>query len=214
MALHRALLSSMLFIYLFISFTEARELLVGGNSNAWKIPSSESESLNKWAEASRFQIGDSLGTNTIPKIYSLFFHISSSGSCLFDSRICILIWVLFCLTVWNYDPSKDSVVQVSKKDYDSCSTSSPIAVYKDGNTKVKLDKSGPFYFISGAEGQCEKGQKLVTVVLSGRHGFFHLSPAPSPVEFEGPAVAPTSGGTSLRGGFMVIFGVLVGLLLF
>ncbi|XP_050272307.1 early nodulin-like protein 1 [Quercus robur] len=176
MALHRALLSSMLFISLFISFTEARELLVGGNSNAWKIPSSESESLNKWAEASRFQIGDSL--------------------------------------VWNYDPSKDSVVQVSKKDYDSCSTSSPIAVYKDGNTKVKLDKSGPFYFISGADGQCEKGQKLVTVVLSGRHGFFHLSPAPSPVEFEGPAVAPTSGGTSLRGDFMVIFGVLVGFLLF
>ena len=82
MALHRALLSSMLFIYLFISFTEARELLVGGNSNAWKIPSSESESLNKWAEASRFQIGDSLGTNTIPKIYSLFFSH-------------FVIWVLF-----------------------------------------------------------------------------------------------------------------------
>ncbi|KAK9996203.1 hypothetical protein SO802_020889 [Lithocarpus litseifolius] len=149
----------MLFISLFISFTEARELLIGGNNNAWKIPSSKSESLNKWAEASRFQIGDSL-------------------------------------------------------DYDSCSTSSPIAVYKDGNTKVKLDKSGPFYFISGAEGQCEKGQKLVIVVLSGRHGFFHVSPAPSPVEFEGLAMALTSGGTSLKGRFMVIFGVLVGLLLF
>jgi hypothetical protein len=120
---------------------------------------------------------------------------------------------LFYFTVWNYDPSKDSVLQVSKKDYDSCNTSSPIAVYKDGNTKVKLDRSGPFYFISGAEGHCEKGQKLVTVVLSSGRGFFNISPAPSPVEFGGPAVAPTSGGASLRGGFMVIFGALVGLLM-
>ncbi len=105
------------------------------------------------------------------------------------------------------------MLQVSKKDYDSCNTSSPIAVYKDGNTKVKLDRSGPFYFISGAEGHCEKGQKLVTVVLSSGRGFFNISPAPSPVEFGGPAVAPTSGGASLRGGFMVIFGALVGLLM-
>jgi len=76
---------------------------------------------------------------------------------------------------------------------------------------VKLDRSGPFYFISGAEGHCEKGQKLVTVVLSVRRQFSYVSPAPSPVEFEGPAVAPTSGGVSLRGGLMVVFGFLVGL---
>ncbi|XP_030953402.1 early nodulin-like protein 1 [Quercus lobata] len=175
MALLRALLSSMLLVSFFISLTEAREFLVGGKTNAWKIPSSESESLNKWAEASRFQVGDSL--------------------------------------VWNYDPSKDSLLQVSKKDYDSCNTSSPIAVYKDGNTKVKLDRSGPFYFISGTQGNCEKGLKLVTVVLSGRRKFFNVSPAPSPVEFEGPAMAPTSDGTSLRGGFMAIFGVLIRLVL-
>ncbi|KAE8126072.1 hypothetical protein FH972_020819 [Carpinus fangiana] len=176
MASHRALLSAMLLTYLFVSFTEAREFLVGSKTNAWKIPSSEAESLNKWAEASRFQIGDSL--------------------------------------VWNYDPSKDSVLQVSEKDFESCSTSSPIAVYKDGSTKVKLDRSGAFYFISGAEGHCEKGQKLVTVVLSVRRQFSYVSPAPSPVDFEGPAVAPTSGGASLRGGLMVVFGFLVGLVFF
>lgn len=103
------------------------------------------------------------------------------------------------------------MLQVSEKDFESCSTSSPIAVYKDGSTKVKLDRSGSFYFISGAEGHCEKGQKLVTVVLSLRRQFSYVSPAPSPVEFEGPAVAPTSGGASLRGGLMVVFGFLVGL---
>jgi len=76
----------MLLIYLFASFTEAREFLVGSKTNAWKIPSSEAESLNKWAEASRFQIGDSLG------IFSHFLHL---GSCSFASWICIIIRVVF-----------------------------------------------------------------------------------------------------------------------
>ncbi|XP_040997855.1 early nodulin-like protein 1 [Juglans microcarpa x Juglans regia] len=173
MASNRALLYSLLLISLFLSFTEAREFLIGGKTNAWIIPASDSESLNKWAEGSRFQIGDSL--------------------------------------VWNYDPSKDSVLQVSEKDYESCSTSSPIAIYKDGSSKVKLDRSGPFYFISGVEGHCEKGQKLATVVLSVRRRFSDVSPAPSPVESEGPAVAPTSDGTRLRGGLGVlgVLGMLV-----
>ncbi|GMY12953.1 early nodulin-like protein 1 [Fagus crenata] len=67
--------------------------------------------------------------------------------------------------------AKDSLLQVSKKDYDSCSAISPTAVYTEGNTKVKLDR-----------------------------------PCCGPV-------APTSGGTNLRGGFMVIFGVLIRLVL-
>ncbi|KAJ0030041.1 hypothetical protein Pint_14391 [Pistacia integerrima] len=31
---------------------------------------------------------------------------------------------------------------------------------RDGNTTVELDRWGNYYFISGAEGHCEKGQKL------------------------------------------------------
>ncbi|KAE8672060.1 nuclear nucleic acid-binding protein C1D [Hibiscus syriacus] len=54
---------------------------------------------------------------------------------------------------------------------------------------------GPFYFISGAKGHCEQGQKLVVVVLSPRHSYTGISPAPSPAEIEGPAVAPTSNGS-------------------
>ncbi|KAB1211922.1 Early nodulin-like protein 1 [Morella rubra] len=176
MALHRALISSMLLMSVFLCSTEARDFLVGGKTNAWKVPTSEAESFNKWAEGSRFQVGDSL--------------------------------------VWNHEPGKDSVLQVSKKDYESCSTSSPIAIYKDGSSKVKLDRPGPFYFVSGTEGNCEKGQKLVTVVLSKRHRFFDLSPAPSPVEREGPALAPTSGCKRSSGGLIVVLGVLVGLMFF
>jgi hypothetical protein len=117
----------------------------------------------------------------------------------------------FFLTVWKYDGQKDSVLQVTKEAYAACNTTNPIEEYKDGNTKVKLDKSGPFYFISGAEGHCEKGQKIVVVVLSQKHkqvGYVG-SPAPSPVEFVGPAVARTSSASNLKGGLLVALGVLV-----
>ncbi|PPD69926.1 hypothetical protein GOBAR_DD33202 [Gossypium barbadense] len=155
----RRLTSSFLF-FLFLSFTEAKEILVGGKTDAWKIPSSESDSLNRWAEKSRFRIGDSL--------------------------------------VWKYDGGKDSVLQVTKEAYASCNTSNSIAEYKDGNTKVKLDRSGPFYFISGAKGHCEQGQK-----------YTGISPAPSPAEIEGPAIAPTSSAAGLKAGFLVTLGVVV-----
>uniref|UniRef100_A0A5B6YKU4 Putative early nodulin-like protein 1 n=1 Tax=Davidia involucrata TaxID=16924 RepID=A0A5B6YKU4_DAVIN len=173
----RTLSSLVVLLSLLFSFSEATDFLVGGKTDSWKIPSSESDSFNKWAESSRFLIGDSL--------------------------------------VWKYDSEKDSVLQVTKRDYVSCNTSSPIEEYKDGNTKVKLDRSGPYYFISGAEGHCEKGQKMIAVVMSARHNrrFAIISPAPSPVELEGPAVAPTSSATSLQGSLMVALGVLVGFVL-
>ncbi|KAG8375427.1 hypothetical protein BUALT_Bualt10G0098900 [Buddleja alternifolia] len=116
--------------------------------------------------------------------------------------------------VWEYDGSKDSVLQVSKRDYVTCNTSSPIETYTGGNTKVKLDRSGPYYFISGAKGHCEKGQKLIVVVISEKHRrVVAVSPAPSPAESEGPAGAPalTSGAGVLRGGFLL---VALGALLF
>lgn len=48
-------------VLLLFSFSEAKEILVGGKTDAWKIPSSQSDSLNQWAGSSRFRIGDSLG---------------------------------------------------------------------------------------------------------------------------------------------------------
>ncbi|XP_010273629.1 PREDICTED: early nodulin-like protein 1 [Nelumbo nucifera] len=162
--------SSLAVLFLLFSFTQAREFMVGGNANSWKIPSSGNGSLNQWAEANRFRIGDSL--------------------------------------VWNYDSQKDSVLQVTKDAYEHCNTSDPIAAFKDGSTKVALHRSGPFYFISGAEGHCQKGQKLIVVVLSPRNGAIVFAPAPAPVALEGPAVAPTSGGHSLRNGFVGAFAVL------
>ncbi|KAI9107025.1 hypothetical protein K1719_022553 [Acacia pycnantha] len=168
----RAASLSLYLIFLLFGFSAAKDVLVGGKSDAWKIPSSESDSLNKWAERSRFQVGDYL--------------------------------------VWKYDGGKDSVLQVSREDYGNCSTANPIKEYNDGNTKVKLDRPGPFYFISGANGHCEEGQKLVVVVITPKRRFTGISPAPAPapMEFEGPAVAPTSSASALRGGIAAVLGIL------
>lgn len=58
---------SVLALLVFISsslciFSEAKEFLVGDKTNSWQMPSFPSQSLNKWAEANRFHVGDSLGT--------------------------------------------------------------------------------------------------------------------------------------------------------
>ncbi|XP_028120897.1 early nodulin-like protein 3 [Camellia sinensis] len=98
----RDLVSSVLvFLTMIISFSEGREFLVGCKTNTRKTVLSEFESLNLWAQNSRFLIGDSL--------------------------------------VWNYDGNKDSMVEVRKRDYITCNTSSPIAEHKDSDTKVKLN---------------------------------------------------------------------------
>ncbi|CAI0438547.1 unnamed protein product [Linum tenue] len=165
--------SSSLIICLLCFCTEAKEITVGGKSDGWTIPSSESDSLNKWAQRTRFRIGDSL--------------------------------------VWKYDGNKDSVLEVSKKAYLACNVTDPIAEYKDGNTKVKLERAGAHYFISGADGHCKEGQKVIIVVLSPRTAAA-ASPAPSPGSAEedqpqqvmSPAVAPTTGAAAASSSFGLV----------
>ncbi|KAI6682464.1 hypothetical protein NL676_036345 [Syzygium grande] len=110
------------------------------------------------------------------------------------------------ILIFKYDKNADSVLEATKEDYAGCNTAKPLKEYKDGDTKLKLERSGPYYFISGAEGHCQKGQKLEVVVMSEKH-----SPkgAPSaPTEAPAPAPRAGNGATGLRGGFWI---VLVGL---
>lgn len=87
------------------------------------------------------------------------------------------------LVFW-YNSNEDSVLQVTHQNYLSCNTSDPIAQFKDGYTVFKLPHSGPFFFISGASGHCQKSQKLHVVVLAIRGVTppqFPPVPAPAPV---------------------------------
>ncbi|XP_045799492.1 early nodulin-like protein 2 [Trifolium pratense] len=104
--------------------------------------------------------------------------------------------------VFKYKKGSDSVLEVKKEDYEKCNKTNPIKKFEDGETEFTFDKSGPFYFISGKDQNCEKGQKLTLVVISPRK---HTSPSvstptsppkssPSPsVSTSPPAPVPAGG---------------------
>ncbi|KAF3784611.1 Early nodulin-like protein 1 [Nymphaea thermarum] len=114
-----------------------------------------------------------------------------------------------------YQSSSDSVLQVSRDDYNNCNTATPIAAFNDGRTTFTFNRSGSFYFISGAEDNCKKNEKLVVVVLSDRTKQTPTtSPATSP-----PTTSPSPSGkspsyngvlSSTVGKASAIFGALVG----
>ncbi|CAN4103317.1 unnamed protein product [Withania somnifera] len=95
--------------------------------------------------------------------------------------------------VFKYKKGSDSVVVVHDlDDYTNCNKTSPIHHMKDGHSKLKFTRNGPFYFISGQGDNCEKGQKLLVVVMSPNH-HHHKSPSPAPSlspESTSPAPAP------------------------
>ncbi|XXG90357.1 hypothetical protein AAC387_Pa12g2140 [Persea americana] len=82
--------------------------------------------------------------------------------------------------VFNYKKGEDSVLVVSREDYDKCNTKNPKTSYNDGSSVFKFDRSGSFYFISGTPGKCGKGQKLIVVVLAVRQKAGSNTPPISP----------------------------------
>ncbi|CAH9142092.1 unnamed protein product, partial [Cuscuta epithymum] len=79
--------------------------------------------------------------------------------------------------VFRYDEGQDTVLEVKgQDDYEKCNTQNPIKKMDDGNSVFKLDRSGPFYFISGNQECCLKGQKVTVVVLTTRNENSTLPP--------------------------------------
>ncbi|KAK3184109.1 hypothetical protein Dsin_031395 [Dipteronia sinensis] len=87
---------------------------------------------------------------------------------------------------FRYEKGSDSVLVVSEADYDSCNKKNPIQSLANGDSIFKFDHSGPFFFISGHANNCEKGQRLIVVVMAVRNKTHHQeappSPSPSPAE--------------------------------
>ncbi|KAK6934245.1 Phytocyanin domain [Dillenia turbinata] len=112
---------------------------------------------------------------------------------------------------FKYKNGTDSVLVVNKDDYDKCNTQNPIMKLEGGDSVFTLDRSGPFYFISGNKEYCDKGQKLIVVVLSTAHFKPQppsvspkpspSSPAPTPVSHSpatSPVLAPTPSGSPAK----------------
>ncbi|KAF8701447.1 hypothetical protein HU200_033613 [Digitaria exilis] len=135
------------------------------------------DALNKWASINRFQVGDDLGKKRL----TLTRH--DLRSCHHSS--------LFKLG------AGESVLEVSRDDFNRCSTAAPLATHKAtaggvSAATVPLPRSGPYYFVGGAPGSCQKGERLFLVVMSQKHSRGHhlrgLAPAPAP-EAESPLAA-------------------------
>ncbi|CAL2248978.1 unnamed protein product [Prunus armeniaca] len=61
--------------------------------------------------------------------------------------------------------TKDSVMVVTKDEYEKCRSAHPIFFSNNGVTAFTLHRTGLFYFISGVSGHCERGQKMIIKVL-------------------------------------------------
>ncbi|PKI70223.1 hypothetical protein CRG98_009415 [Punica granatum] len=111
--------------------------------------------------------------------------------------------------VWKEDAKSDWVLEVTRQGYETCNTSNPVRSYSDGSTRVKLDRSGPFFFISGVKGHCEKGQKLEVVVLSEDHHRKSEAPSPAPANSTAPTPAHSGGNALLRDDVMIVVGLFI-----
>ncbi|KAM7249320.1 hypothetical protein ACFE04_018018 [Oxalis oulophora] len=71
--------------------------------------------------------------------------------------------------VFKLRNGSDSVLVVSREDYDSCNTKNSSLTLTNGHSTFKFDHSGPFYFITDNPNNCNQGQKLIVVVMAVRH---------------------------------------------
>ncbi|KAM0910382.1 hypothetical protein ACQ4PT_014210 [Festuca glaucescens] len=84
-----------------------------------------------------------------------------------------------------YPKETDSVLLVDQASYDACNTTMYLTKFDDGSTVFPLDRSGPFFFISGNGASCMANQKLIVVVLAASHTPPSLLPTP-------PSMPPTA----------------------
>ena len=88
---------------------------------------------------------------------------------------------------FSYTAGNDSVLLVDKRSYDACDTGAPIDTFSDGSTVFTLTRSGPYYFISGSRDSCNRGEKLIVVVMADRSA---VSNATEPGAGLAPSMSP------------------------
>lgn len=74
--------------------------------------------------------------------------------------IIIIIIILFCFPVFQYNAQFHNVMQVTHAEYRACNTTSPKATYTTGNDSITITNRGHHYFFCGVPGHCQAGQKV------------------------------------------------------
>ncbi|CAA6658264.1 unnamed protein product [Spirodela intermedia] len=98
--------------------------------------------------------------------------------------------------LFAYPAGRDSVLLVTKEGFDGCDTASPPAASlgADGNTVFTFNRSGPFFFISGAGDNCRKGEKMVVIVLADRSNRSSPTAAPPSTPPAAPGIGDSGAG--------------------
>lgn len=87
--------------------------------------------------------------------------------------------------------SEHNVEEVTKENFDSCNSVSPLATYRSPPVRVTLDKPGPHYYICGVPGHCSAGQKLAIDVTGTGTGTATTTPPSSTATSPSFSITPS-----------------------
>ncbi|PQQ01464.1 mavicyanin-like [Prunus yedoensis var. nudiflora] len=91
--------------------------------------------------------------------------------------------------MFAYNNQFHNVMQVSDQDFQSCNATSAFATYTSGSDTVTRKRPGHYYFLCGAPGHCQAGQKVdIKVTLPVPESMIQ-SPSPSPYGSSSPSVS-------------------------
>ncbi|KAL6532325.1 hypothetical protein OROGR_014295 [Orobanche gracilis] len=97
--------------------------------------------------------------------------------------------------IFEYNPLFHNVMQVTHLEYRTCSVSSPISTLATGNDTITITTHGHHFYVCGAPGHCQLGQKVdinvVPAAVAATAPHVSISPSVSTVP-TAPAVPPIS----------------------
>ncbi|XP_014507218.1 blue copper protein [Vigna radiata var. radiata] len=128
-----------------------------------------------------FTVGDNLGW-TVP----------TNGAAAYTSWASGKTFRIGDVLVFNYQSNAHNVEELTKEDYDSCNSSSPLATYTTPPARVTLNKTGAHYFICGVPGHCLGGQKLAINVTGSGSTANSPSPVATPPSPSSPSTNPST----------------------
>ncbi|GAA0184315.1 hypothetical protein LIER_31603 [Lithospermum erythrorhizon] len=111
-------------------------------------------------------VGDSVWT--IPPINSFYTNWSNSYSFYVGDAL-----------YFDFETERYDVMQVSRRDYDSCIADHAFQEFREGPATVLLMEQGVFYYICSVLDHCSLGQK-VTVIVDQPPPHSSPNPAPAP----------------------------------
>ncbi|KAL6497791.1 hypothetical protein OROHE_026941 [Orobanche hederae] len=86
------------------------------------------------------------------------------------------------IIIFEYNPQFHNVMQVTHPEYRTCNVSSPVSTLTTGNDTITIRTYGHHFYVCGAPGHCQLGQKVdINVVAAATAPHVSISPSTSAV---------------------------------